>query len=90
MPIDRGAKYEDPLDAVLKAEKVGEISGGGTMLAPDKDGRKTIEYVVVDVDLSDFQKGMPILKWELIKLGVPKGTVLEYTRDNVKHSDPVK
>jgi len=55
MPIDRGTKYEEPLDVFLKAEKVGEVSGGGTMQSkPDKDGNRTIEYVGIDVDLSDF------------------------------------
>jgi hypothetical protein len=91
MPIDRGKKYEDPLDAALKAKNIGEVSGGGTMLSkPDKEGNKTIEYVGVDVDLSDFDRGLPILKSELISLGVPAGTLLEYTRNGVKHSEPVK
>jgi len=90
-PIARGEKYEDPLDAFLKGKGLGEVSGGGTMMsAPDKDGKKKIEYVGLDVDLSDFNGGLPILKEELIRLGVPKGTVLEYTRNGVNHSEPVK
>ena len=51
------------------------------MSAPDADGKKSIEWVGLDVDLSDFQKGMPILKRELLRLGAPPATVLEYTRD---------
>ena len=31
-PIDRGERYEDPLDAFLKANGLGEVSGGGTQL----------------------------------------------------------
>jgi hypothetical protein len=81
-PVERGAKYEDPLDAALKKERVGEVSGGGTQLsAPDADGKKSIEWVGVDVDLTDFEKGMPILKRELLRLGAPAATVLEYQRD---------
>lgn len=81
-PLERGAKYEDPLDAALKKERVGEVSGGGTQLsAPDAEGKKSIEWIGVDVDLSDFDKGMPILKRELLRLGAPAATVLEYTRD---------
>ena len=60
------------------------------MSAPDKDGKRSIDYVGLDVDLADFDRGLPILKSELIQLGVPEGTVLEYTRDGFKHSDPVK
>jgi len=81
-PIERGAKYEEPLDAVLKREGVGEVSGGGTQLsAPDASGKKSIEWVGADVELSNFEKGMPILKRELLRLGAPPETILGYTRN---------
>ncbi|MFA7368970.1 MAG: hypothetical protein WC334_04930 [Kiritimatiellales bacterium] len=84
-PLDRSAKYEDPLDIVLKNEKVGEVSGGGSLLsAPDADGKRAIEWIGIDVNLSDFEMGMPILKRELLRLGAPSDTVLEYTRDSKK------
>jgi hypothetical protein len=84
-PLDRGAKYEDRLDAALKKEGLGEVSGGGTQLsAPDAEGKKSIEWVGLDVDLSDFERGMPILKRELLRLDAPPDTVLEYTRDGRK------
>jgi hypothetical protein len=87
-PLDRGAKYEDPLDAALKKEAVGEVNGGSTELsAPDADGKKSIEWVEVDVDLSDFERGMPILKRELLRLGAPPGTILEYSRDGQELED---
>jgi hypothetical protein len=59
-------------------------SGGSQLSAPDADGKKSIEWVGVDVDLSDFDKGMPILKRELLRLSASAATVLEYTRDG-KH-----
>lgn len=91
MPLERGAKYEDPLDAILKKEKVGEVAGGGTQMSDqDKDGKRTIEWIGIDVDLTDFKRGLPILKSGLIKLGVPEGTILEYTRDGKDHSEKVK
>jgi hypothetical protein len=84
-PPDRGAKYEDPLDAVLKKEAVGEVNGGGTELsAPDAKGKKSIEWVEIDVELSDFERGMPILKRELLRLGAPPDTILEYSRNEQK------
>ena len=84
-PPDRGAKYEDPLDAALKKEAVGEVNGGDMQLSvPDADGKKSIEWVGVDVNLSDFERGMPILKRELLRLGAPAGTILEYSRDGQK------
>ena len=84
-PLDRGAKYEDPLDAALKKEAVGVVNGGDMQLsAPDADGKKSIEWVEVDVDLSDFERGMPILKRELLRLGAPPDTILEYSRNERK------
>jgi hypothetical protein len=90
-PVERGAKYEDPLNAVLKREGVGEVSGGGSQLsAPDSNGKKTIEWVGIDVDLSDFEKGMPILKRELLRLGAPPETILEYKRNGKKLEEPLR
>jgi hypothetical protein len=90
-PLDRGAKYEDPLDAALKKEAVGEVNGGDMQLsAPDADGKKSIEWIEVDVDLSNFERGMPILKRELLRLGAPPGTILEYTRDGQEQEERLR
>ena len=77
-PFEREEKYGDPLNLVLIREKVGEVSGGGSMLsAPKADGTKDIEWVGIDVDLVNTEKGVKILKRELIKLGAPQKTILE-------------
>jgi len=90
-PVDRGTKYEDPLDSVLKREAVGEVTGGGTQLSdPDNEGKRSIECVGIDVELSDFEKGMPILKRELLRLGAPPETILEYTRDGQKTEEKLE
>jgi hypothetical protein len=73
-PIARGEKYEDPLDAALKAAKLGEVTGGGSSLSKDKQ----IEWVGVDVELKDVMKGVPFLRRKLIELGAPKGSTLQY------------
>ena len=87
-PLDRGDKYEDPLDTALMKAGVGEITGGGSSLFhPDEDGKRTIEWVGIDVDLTDFDGGMAVLKRELLRLGAPKGTVLEYSRSGQKHEE---
>jgi hypothetical protein len=79
MPIDRGEKYEDPLDSTLKKEALGEVTGGGSQLSePDKDGSRHIEWVGIDVDLTDLTRGLPVLKAELKNLGAPSGTTIEY------------
>ncbi len=88
MPVERGEKYEDPLDIALKKAGVGEVTGGGSQLAePGKDGSPTIDWVGIDVDLTDPATGLPLLKSELKRLGAPQGTTLEYEIDGKTTTD---
>jgi hypothetical protein len=81
MPIDRGEKYEDPLNASLKREGLGEVTGGGSQLSePDAEGRRTVEWVGLDIELTDLERGLPFLKGELLRLGAPAQTTLEFKR----------
>ncbi len=74
MPEEREQKYENPLGETLRAAGLGDVTGGGTMLAPDK----SIVYVGLDIELSDLQRGLPLVRKELIRLGAPRGSTLEY------------
>ena len=90
-PLERAAKYEDPLNVALKKHGVGEVSGGGSQLSePDKDGKRSIEWIGIDVDLTNFEKGLPVLKRELLRLGAPRSTVLEYSRDGKKTEETLE
>jgi len=90
LPIARGEKYEDPLDHSLKQAHFGEVTGGGSQLsAPDKDGRRSVEWVGLDVEISDLQRGLALLKSELKRLGVHRGSTLEYSRDGKKVEEPI-
>jgi len=73
MPIDRGRKYEDPIHELLTKNKIGEVTGGGSML---KEGGG-IKFVGVDVDTSDPEKAIPLLVSKLKEIGAPPGTVIE-------------
>ncbi len=89
-PLDRAAKYEEPLQLALKRAKLGEVTGGGSQLTERKpDGSRDIEWVGIDVELSSLDHGLGFLKQELIRLGAPKGTVLEYERGGKQVEDPV-
>ena len=79
LPLDRGKKYEDPIHDLLARHKLGEVTGGGTML---KEGG-SIEYVGVDVDTTDPEKAIPLLVSKLKEIGAPPGTVIE-------QNEPVK
>jgi hypothetical protein len=71
---NRATKYEEPLDATLKEAKLGEVTGGGNSVG--KGGK--IEWAGVDIEVSDVQKAIPLIKQKLVELGAPKGSSLEY------------
>jgi len=85
LPIERGSKYEDPLDVSLRAAKLGEVTGGGSQL--NKDG--SIAWVGVDVDLYDLRRGVPFLIAKLRELRVPPGSTIEYTDRGKKIQQPI-
>jgi hypothetical protein len=89
-PLDRASKYEDPLQSALEQAKLGEVTGGGSLMsAPKADGSRDIRWVGIDVELASLDQGLGFLKQQLIRLGVPKGTVLEYERAGKQVEDPV-
>ncbi len=89
-PLERGRKYEDPLSAALERDNVGEITGGGSQLGElQPDGTRTIEWVGIDVELTDATRGLATLRAELKRLGAPPGTVMEYTRNAVGVEEPL-
>lgn len=82
---------EDPLDASLKAANLGEVTGGGSQLGEmRKDGTAGIEWVGIDVELTDLERGLPFLKSELLRLGAPATTVLEFNRAGTKVKEHIK
>lgn len=86
MPIPRGEKYEDPLDEALKKAGLGQVTGAGSMMSKEK----TVEWVGLDIELTDTMKGIPFLRKKLTELGAPKGSVLEYELNGEKLQVPVR
>ena len=79
VPLERGAKYERPLEAALKAAGLGDITGGGSQLGPPKaDGTSDILAVDLDVELTKGAEGLALLRAKLNELNAPKGTTLIY------------
>ena len=73
-PLDRGDRYEDPLDEALEREGLGGTCGGGSQLS-DSCG---IEFVDIEIELRDLERGLAVTKQILEQQGASKGSVLRY------------
>ncbi len=80
MPIERGVKFEDPLNEALQEKNLGEVMGGGSML--NIDG--SIDFVGIEIDLKSLNIGIPFLMSKLVEPGVPEETILEFELLNNK------
>ena len=87
-PLDRGEKYEDPLELKLSGAGLGHVSGGGSQLGdPRSDGSRPIEFCGLDIDATDLAKARALLRFELPLLGAPDGTELHYTIGETRLQD---
>ena len=69
-PMERGERFEDPLDDALREAEAGEVTGGGTSLGGDP-------FSGVDVEATDLEQALEIIRRVLIERGAPAGTVIE-------------
>jgi hypothetical protein len=89
-PLDRGERFEDPLEEALTREGLGTITGGGSQLSePDDDGDRSVEFCGIDVDLYNVENGLALLRRELIHLEAPLGTLLLYELDGHEYEEPI-
>src|SRR5687768_15581973 len=69
-PIDRGERYEDPLDAALEAAKLGRVTGGGSQL--NESGR--IDFAELEIELSNLDDALTTVISALEAAGAPAGS----------------
>ena len=74
MPMERGDRYEDPLDEALSQHDLGGVSGGGSQLSDDCG----IEFVDIEITLNDLERGIPVIVATLEANGAPKGSRLRH------------
>ncbi|MGY1426499.1 hypothetical protein [Lysobacter sp. A289] len=87
-PVDRARLLEDPIDAALDPKGLGHVSGGGSLLGDKKpDGTRAIEFCGIDVDTTDRDAVLGILRSLLPELGIPSATELHYTASDAKLQD---
>ena len=86
-PMERGKLFEDPLQSALSREHLGEVTGGGSQLA-DED-TSTILFCGLDIDVYDVERGIALLRRELIRLKAPMDTFLFYELNGQEFEDPL-
>jgi hypothetical protein len=96
-PLERGEKYEDPLDEALdKAGKLGQCVGGGTAMVTEPKFRVT--GCDIEVEVKRLDKALPVIRRVLEIGGAPIGTtitepesettLMRFTRSGVKVATP--
>lgn len=83
MPLDRGVVYENPLDDFLQTNRIGKVTGGGTMQL--KTGE--LEYCDVEIRLNADEIDKSQIKAIIHKLeefGAPKGSILTIEKTEEK------
>src|SRR5664279_2783443 len=64
-PIERGERYEDPLQAALNAEDLGKVTGGGSQMGEGK----SIAFCGLDVEVYDRDRGIALIRSVMRRLG---------------------
>ena len=78
-PLDRGDRYEDPLQAVLEQAKIGRVTGGGSQL----NELGGIAFADVEIELASLDEpALRIVADALEKAGAPQGSELIAARED--------
>jgi len=77
LPIARGVRYEDPLDAALKAAGLGRVNGGGSQLS----AQWQVASVDIELALWNLDDALQFARITLLSLGAPTGSLLLFLRD---------
>jgi hypothetical protein len=72
-PIERGERYEDPLQDALNAEDLGEVTGGGSQMGEGK----SIAFCGLDVEVYDRDRGLALIRSVMRRLGASPDTIIE-------------
>ncbi len=71
-PIDRGSRYEDPLQAALEQARLGRVTGGGSQL----NELGGIDYADVEIELANLDDALLAVVAALEEAGAPQGSEL--------------
>ena len=69
-PLDRGDRYEDPLQAALDRSQSGRVTGGGSQL----NALGGIEYAEIEIELANLDAALGLATKALEEAGAPQGS----------------
>ncbi len=69
-PMDRGSRYEDPVDAVLRERGLGQVTGGGSQLGESGE----LEYADIELELANLDDALSLVIDSLERAGAPVGS----------------
>ena len=75
-PVSRGQRYEDPLEAVLKAKNLGELDGGGSQLGQGDE----IVFAEIELRLANLDEALSQTRMLLENAGAPEGSEFLFER----------
>jgi hypothetical protein len=84
-PMDRGARYEDPVQDALAIRELGMVTGGGSQLTPAAE----IGFVDVELALADLDEALDVAKRVLEEAGAPVGSQLLFEQGGVDVERPL-
>jgi hypothetical protein len=76
-PMDRSARYEDPLQDALAIRDLGMVTGGGSLMTPTTE----IGHVDVELALADLDGALEVVQRILEEAGAPVGSHLLFEQD---------
>jgi hypothetical protein len=68
----RCERYEEPLQDILSAAGLGDVTGGGSQVGEGN----TIEHCGLYILVTDRERGLATIKESMRRLGAPPGTVI--------------
>lgn len=75
LPVERGQRFADPLDQALRGAQLGELGDEGTQMGL-VDGKAVVAAAEVDVQVTDFDRGLALVRQLLRQAGAPAETTI--------------
>lgn len=83
-PMERGARYEDPIQDALSIRMLGWVTGGGSQLTSAAE----IGYVDVELALANLDEALDVAQRILEDAGAPVGSLFLFEQDGVDVERP--